>query len=232
MATDELWRLWFEKRSIDVRNALMARFGELVENKAHRMQMHLPKSVTFAELVSAGQVGLIHAIERFDRSRRTRFSTYAPTRIGGAIKDWLREIDWVPRLVRTRKQEPVQMQSLASPIASEGRTMALKDVIPAPAFALDGERVSSEFLGRLCDGFSRAEQLIVVLYYGRKMIMREIGQSLGFSESRVSQLHSRLAPILRVRAREMLEEDRGGGGMGASPRDPHPLFCKEATCSF
>lgn len=46
-------------------------------------------------------------------------------------------------------------------------------------------------------GFSRQEQLIVVLYYFEQMTMKEIGETLGISESRVCQLHSSLIARLR-----------------------------------
>lgn len=47
-------------------------------------------------------------------------------------------------------------------------------------------------------GLSRAERLIVVLYYYEQMTMKEIGATLDLSESRVSQMHS--ATLLRLKA--------------------------------
>jgi RNA polymerase sigma factor for flagellar operon FliA len=47
-------------------------------------------------------------------------------------------------------------------------------------------------------GFSRQERLVVVLYYFEQMTMKEIGETLGISESRVCQLHSSLIARLRV----------------------------------
>jgi len=46
-------------------------------------------------------------------------------------------------------------------------------------------------------GLSRAERLIVILYYFEEMTMKEIGETLDLSESRVSQMHS--AILLRLR---------------------------------
>jgi len=48
-------------------------------------------------------------------------------------------------------------------------------------------------------GLSRAEKLIIILYYGEAMTMKEIGRVVGMSESRISQMHSNL--ICRLRAR-------------------------------
>ncbi|MFO0840637.1 MAG: FliA/WhiG family RNA polymerase sigma factor [Phycisphaerae bacterium] len=46
-------------------------------------------------------------------------------------------------------------------------------------------------------GLSRAERLIVVLYYYEQMTMKEIGATLDLSESRVSQMHSAIVERLR-----------------------------------
>lgn len=60
----------------------------------------------------------------------------------------------------------------------------------------------------LTRGLSRAERLILVLYYYEEMTMKEIGATLDLSESRVSQMHSsilgRLRPILSARRKEMV----------------------------
>ena len=47
-------------------------------------------------------------------------------------------------------------------------------------------------------GLSRAERLIVILYYYEEMTMKEIGLTLDLSESRVSQMHSSI--LLRLKA--------------------------------
>ncbi len=60
-------------------------------------------------------------------------------------------------------------------------------------------------------GLSRAERLIVVLYYYEQMTMKEIGVTLDLSESRVSQMHSsilaRLKAQLQHRGKELQVED-------------------------
>ena len=59
-------------------------------------------------------------------------------------------------------------------------------------------------------GLSRAERLIVLLYYFEEMTMKEIGTTLDLSESRVSQMHSsilaRLKAQLSHREQELDEE--------------------------
>ena len=51
-------------------------------------------------------------------------------------------------------------------------------------------------------GLSRAERLIVILYYYEQMTMKEIGVTLDLSESRVSQMHSSILARLKARLNE------------------------------
>ncbi|MDX1565232.1 MAG: FliA/WhiG family RNA polymerase sigma factor [Phycisphaeraceae bacterium] len=54
----------------------------------------------------------------------------------------------------------------------------------------------------LTKGLSRAERLIVILYYYEEMTMKEIGMTLDLSESRVSQMHSSILARLRAQMRQ------------------------------
>jgi RNA polymerase sigma factor FliA len=59
------------------------------------------------------------------------------------------------------------------------------------------EAQKSDVREMVTKGMSRAERLIVVLYYYEQMTMKEIGATLDLSESRVSQMHSALIERLR-----------------------------------
>lgn len=76
---------------------------------------------------------------------------------------------------------------------------------PAEPFltqAVEETRYSSaerEDVRRLIKELSRAERLIVLLYYVEQMTMKQIGRTLDLSESRVSQMHSAIVARLRAR---------------------------------
>lgn len=55
-------------------------------------------------------------------------------------------------------------------------------------------------------GLSRAERLIIILYYFEEMTMKEIGQTLDLSESRVSQMHSSILARLKAQMAERRRE--------------------------
>jgi len=50
----------------------------------------------------------------------------------------------------------------------------------------------------IMQGLSKAERLVILLYYYEGMTMKEIGATLGLSESRISQMHSELVERLRA----------------------------------
>jgi len=58
----------------------------------------------------------------------------------------------------------------------------------------------------LTKGLSRAEHLIVVLYYYEEMTMKEIGATLDLSESRVSQMHSSILARLKAQMQHRCKE--------------------------
>lgn len=55
-------------------------------------------------------------------------------------------------------------------------------------------------------GLTRAERLIVVLYYYEGMTMKEIGTTLDLSESRVSQMHSSILARLKAQMQHRMRE--------------------------
>jgi RNA polymerase sigma factor FliA len=80
--------------------ALIVGHLALVKQILNRIAVRLPPHVDRDDLLEAGMIGLINAAHRFDVTREVKFSTYAVTRIRGAILDALRAEDWLPRSAR------------------------------------------------------------------------------------------------------------------------------------
>ncbi len=72
---------------------------------ARRIHERLPESVNLDDLISAGTIGLIAAIDRFDPGHNVKLKTYAEYKIRGAILDSLRSLDWAPRQQRRRSKQ-------------------------------------------------------------------------------------------------------------------------------
>jgi RNA polymerase sigma factor for flagellar operon FliA len=71
---------------------------------ASRIHDKLPESVCLDDLISAGVLGLIDAVDHFDRSLNVKLKTYAEHKIRGAILDSLRSLDWAPRNKRRKSK--------------------------------------------------------------------------------------------------------------------------------
>lgn len=245
----QLWRDYRAEPTLDRRNRLLENYHPLVRYNAERIWQRLPDGVELDDLISAGNFGLLDAIEAFDLDRGVKFETYCVPRIRGAMLDELRTMDWVPRLVRSKASKLEQMRKAmevalgrpprpdelaeklgmkledfakhATEAAAVGlvslnkkwyETDSYKDVreidILEDKKAEDPtHRLQNRDLMRLVTrGLNRNERLIIILYYYEEMTMKEIGQTLDLSESRVSQMHSsiigRLQGLLSARRPE------------------------------
>ncbi|WP_297890065.1 FliA/WhiG family RNA polymerase sigma factor [Sulfurihydrogenibium sp.] len=63
---------------------------------------NLPAVVDEEDLIQVGILGLYDAIDKYDPSKGIKLSTYAEIRIRGYIIDHLRELDWIPRSLRSK----------------------------------------------------------------------------------------------------------------------------------
>ncbi|HJV79579.1 RNA polymerase sigma factor FliA [Noviherbaspirillum sp.] len=82
------------------KNHLLEMHVPLVKKLAHQMKAKLPPSVEVDDLIQAGMIGLLDAINRYEETHGAQFETYAVQRIRGAMLDELRNSDWLPRGIR------------------------------------------------------------------------------------------------------------------------------------
>ncbi|POT54793.1 RNA polymerase sigma factor FliA [Citrobacter amalonaticus] len=87
------------------KNEVWARYSPLVRHEALRLQLRVPASVDLDDLIQAGAIGLLGAIDDFDPSKGIVLSKYITQRVRWALIDELRERDWVPRRVRSNARE-------------------------------------------------------------------------------------------------------------------------------
>lgn len=89
----------------------------LVKTIATSLHRRCPSEVLHEDLVSAGVVGLLQAYERFDKRRKLKLRTLAAHRIRGAMLDYLRELDPLPRELRQfqkKREQAIARLSLGS----------------------------------------------------------------------------------------------------------------------
>lgn len=156
----QLWREFKECQSQCARAQIIQRYAHLVSITAGRLFGPLPSGVERDDLVGAGVVGLVKAVDQFDPTRGIKFETYAITLIRGAILEMLRGDDWVPRLVRDQqkqlKQAYTRLEAQLGRPASEDEIATELGITPekldklltnigrASLLSLDDLRVGSE----------------------------------------------------------------------------------------
>ena len=223
-AQDEamLWQRFRDDGDIDARNGLVERHFALVHKVARRFEPSGDGSGRYAELVCAGAEGLLQAVERFDPSRGYRLSTFAVTRIDGAIRDYLRRDAAVPRSVtvtarrvgaaRIRVENRLGRRATSVEVAEELGVMmaeyqemaawsamavvAYPDDLVAPGTD-DPPRELGFWLRDAVAALPPAERRVITLAYFEDRPAREIAEELGVSESRISQIRTRALARLR-----------------------------------
>src|SRR5690242_9207123 len=102
----------------------------LIKHIAHRVATRLPANIEMRDLINAGVIGLLDAIEKFEPERGVKFKTYAEVRVRGAILDSLRDLDWAPRSLRKKSKDLERVyaelgQKLGRPATDEEVAAAL-----------------------------------------------------------------------------------------------------------
>jgi len=78
---------------------------------ARRLHNRVPEQVQLEDLMNAGIVGLLEAINHYDPSRGIKLMTFAKLRIEGAMLDSLRDLDWSPRELRKKGRQVEQVMN-------------------------------------------------------------------------------------------------------------------------
>jgi RNA polymerase sigma factor for flagellar operon FliA len=101
----KLWELYKRTGRSDLQEKIVMKYLNLVHYLSHRLVSFSTPSLDRDDLYSAGVIGLLEAIERFDLEKEVEFKSYATLRIKGAIIDEIRRFDWVPRSVRKKSKQ-------------------------------------------------------------------------------------------------------------------------------
>jgi RNA polymerase sigma factor for flagellar operon FliA len=233
--------------SLDVeqRNQMIIEHLPLVKYIAARIAGRLPSHVEVEDLVNAGILGLIDAIDKYDPSRKIKFKTYAEFRVRGAIIDELRSLDWVPRSTRQKasrlerafaqveqrlgraatdvevaEQLGISVDELHQMLReSQGVAVISVDELRGEGdedfernlleYLADPEAIQPDvklnldqiyqIVADAIDNLPEKERLVISLYYYDELTMKEIGEIMDITESRVSQIHTKA--VIRLRSK-------------------------------
>ncbi len=236
---EELWKEYSEDRSLEAREKLIMACLPYVKSSAYRLVIYATASQDADDLINAGIIGLMDALERYDPAKGASFKNYAKYRVRGSIMDEIRSMDWVPYSTRDKARKigramqelgqntdkipdeedmatamGISLQKYHETLLEVSRmtislledTLYDGDASNAPeSLSVQGHEediVYSETVdavGNAIENLPEKERLVVTLYYYEEMTMKEIGQVLSISESRVCQIHS--SAILRLHTR-------------------------------
>jgi len=231
------------------REDLALEYAPLVRHIANRLAARLPSNLQRDDLIQAGMIGLLDAIEKYDSGREAQFRTYAEFRIKGAMLDDLRAVDWVPRSVREQadrigkannelssrlgrhaeddeiadhlglslteyhellfKARAVNLLSIEdlAPHSDEGDMGDIFDVLEDPLISNPLETLSlNDLKARLIQAIGdlpEKEKLVLSLYFDEGLNLKEVGEVLGITESRASQIRTQAMIRLRAEVRDV-----------------------------
>lgn len=97
----------YTAEGLEDKSVVWSRYHYLVRQEALRLHKRLPASVELDDLIQAGSIGFLSAVESFDPKKGVTLTAWITQRVKWALLDELRESDWVPRRVRTHTREIV-----------------------------------------------------------------------------------------------------------------------------
>jgi len=110
-------------------------YFNLVQAIANKIKRRLPAHVDVNDLVQTGMIGLLEASSRYDASRQVDFSSYANSRITGAILDELRKWDTCSRQDRKTARQIEQVKQTLR--ATTGREPVREEIAEAVGLGLN-----------------------------------------------------------------------------------------------
>jgi len=98
--SDDLWKSYAQTKDVDTRNHILMEYLYIVKIHAARMYAAYRSFADQDDIISCGSLALLNSVDRFDYTRDIKFETFASIRVRGAMIDYMRKQDWVPRTVR------------------------------------------------------------------------------------------------------------------------------------
>jgi len=94
---EQTWQRYEKTRDVGLRNEILMSYLYIVTCSLKRSQMLSINRDDVEDLANHGVLELINCIDRYDYKRGVQFDSFASIRVRGAIIDFLRKKEWVPR---------------------------------------------------------------------------------------------------------------------------------------
>jgi RNA polymerase sigma factor for flagellar operon FliA len=172
----------------------MSNYTSLVHYVIHNYHFVTFDIVDEQDFFQFGIEGLSEATDRFDPNFGTKFETYAIQRIRGKIIDEIRKLQVKPRINSLGETEYIKNISLTNEIEG-AEVYTLNETIPADTELPDEslqKKEQKEILVNAINELDERDRQLIALYYYENLNYKEIGELLGITVSRVSQVHTRV----------------------------------------
>jgi RNA polymerase sigma factor for flagellar operon FliA len=103
-ALAQLWHEFKNLNSARARDSIIEHYRYLITKTRQRIIPTVPVKILAEDLDQEGLIALVKAVDHFDPKRKVKFESYAISMIRGAMLEYLRREDWVPRSVRTKQK--------------------------------------------------------------------------------------------------------------------------------
>jgi len=100
-----MWKRAYAQNAEEGREKIVEEFIPIIKHLAYKVSKGFEEKNMIEDLISAGIVGLLEAIEKYDTKRGAKLNTFAYLRIRGAMIDELRSRDWFPRSARSKTKK-------------------------------------------------------------------------------------------------------------------------------
>lgn len=123
---DELFVRWHQQRDTRARDALVERYLPLARKLARR---YTGAREPFEDLLQVASLGLVKAVDRFDPSRGTAFSSFAVPTIVGELKRYFRDLGWSVHVPRGAQEQALRIEAAQEALSARtGRPPSVQEL--------------------------------------------------------------------------------------------------------
>lgn len=200
---EDMWQLyWQSGKDIEIRNQLAMEYAYIVKLNAYQMRNTYKKYADLEDMINQGMLVLLEAVEKFDPEKRAKFEFYASLRVKGAIIDFVRNQDWIPK--RSKKDAKMVNEASDALINKFSRMPTVEEIsnyLEMPVAAV--EKVLSEM--SMFNVLSY-EELVDIGLYGMKGYVDEESQRTELPGNEVEK--SELRQIIADSLKQLTEKEK------------------------
>lgn len=197
---ETMWQsYWQSGKDIEIRNQLAMEYAYIVKLNAYQMRNTYKKYADLEDMINQGMLVLLEAVEKYDPEKKAKFEFYASLRVKGAIIDFVRNQDWIPK--RSKKDAKMINEATDALINEYNRMPSIEEIstyLKIPVTAV--EKVLSDM--SMFNVLSY-EELVDIGLYGMKGYADEESQKIELPGAEVEK--SELRDII-INSLELLTE--------------------------